>query len=370
MSSIKVPFFDYKRAYLDEKDKILKIIDLVASKGGFIMQEELDSFEKNLAAFCHSNFAIGVGNATDALELAWQYLGLKNSQEVIISSHTMLATASAIKLAGGNPVPVDINEDGLIDPDAIEAAITSKTVGISPTHLNGRTCDMEKIMKIASDHSLLVVEDAAQALGSKFKNKFAGTFGMASCISFYPAKVLGCLGDGGAILIKDRNIYEAIYEMHDHGRDAEGFANSWGRNSRLDNIQAAILDYRLKNYNSVIQRRREIAMIYTQRLMELDYIKLPPKPLEDSENFDIFQNYEIQCDDRDLLKNYLGENNIGTLIQWGGKAIHQCNKLGFDQKLPKTDLYFKRCLLLPMNTFIDDDDVHYISDKVIDFYKK
>ncbi len=364
-----IPFFDYKRAYLDEKDQILKTIDNVASKGGFIMQTELNNFEKNLSKYVNSKFAIGVANATDALELAWSNFNLKQGDEVIISSHTMLATASAIKLAGGTPVPVDILDDGLIDPYSVEKAITSKTVGISPTHLNGRTCDMEKIMSIAKENSLVVVEDAAQALGSKFKGKNAGTFGYASCISFYPAKVLGCLGDGGALLVQDESLYDVFYQLHDHGRNDAGEAVIWGRNSRLDNIQAAILDFRLKEYSKVVKRRREIANIYQSRLEDIPEIILPPKPEENSVNFDVFQNYEIQTERRDELKIYLSENNIGSLIQWGGKAVHQCKNLGFDQVLPKTENYFKKCIMIPMNIFISDDNVHFISDTIQRFFK-
>ena len=176
---MKIPFFDYPRVFLDEREKFLEIIDNTASKGAFIMQEELDVFEKSLAKFTKSNFAMGVANGTDGLEIAIKAMGVNQGDEVIISSHTMIATASAIKMSGGVPVPVDIGSDNLIDCDAIESAITTRTVGIMPTQLNGRTCDMEKIQKIADANKLFVVEDAAQGLGSKFKNKNAGTFGDA-----------------------------------------------------------------------------------------------------------------------------------------------------------------------------------------------
>lgn len=224
----KIPFFDYSRLYLDDREKYIEIIDKVASNGGFIMQKELKQFEMNIANYCSSKYSLGVANATDALELAWQCQDLKNSDEVIISSHTMLATASAIKLSGGVPIPVDIGDDGLIDPDEIQKAITKNTVGISPTHLNGRTCNMEKIVEIANEHSLKIIEDAAQALGSKYKGKNAGTFGIASCISFYPAKLLGCLGDGGSLLIQEENTFKKIYKMRDHGRDEKGNVDCWG----------------------------------------------------------------------------------------------------------------------------------------------
>ena len=157
------------------------------------MQKDLYEFEKNLSQFTSSKYSIGVANATDGLEISWMALNLRPGDEVICSAHTMLATASAIKFAGGIPIPVEIGNDNLIDPDAIEASITSRTVGIMPTQLNGRTCDMERIMGIANKYKLYVVEDAAQALGSKFKGKNAGTFGNASAISFFQQKFLDAL---------------------------------------------------------------------------------------------------------------------------------------------------------------------------------
>jgi dTDP-4-amino-4,6-dideoxygalactose transaminase len=170
---LKIPFFDYRRLFTDHHDELLKIIDEVSSRGAFIMQKELKEFELELAQFTSSNFTVGVGNATDGLELAWLAFGLKPGDEVIISAHTMVATASAIVTAGGRPIPVEIGEDNLIDANAIEGAISSRTVGISPTHLNGRTCNMERILQIANENNLVVIEDSAQALGSKYDGKHA-----------------------------------------------------------------------------------------------------------------------------------------------------------------------------------------------------
>lgn len=364
-----VPFFDYPRAYLDEREAILSIVDHVASKGAFILQSELKSFEKNLSSYIGVKHAIGVANATDGLELAWMTLGLKPGDEVIICSHTMLATASAIVTAGGVPVPVDIGIDNLIDPESIELAITPRTVGIMPTQLNGRTCDMDRILQIVNKHHLLLVEDAAQALGSRFKGKHAGTFGKAAAISFYPAKVLGCLGDGGAVITNCDQEFDKLYQLHDHGRDTNGEVVSWGRNSRLDNIQAAILDYRLSSYDKIVERRRAIAAIYQERLGKLEELQLPPAPNANSDHFDIYQNYELQADRRDNLKEYLRMNGIGTLVQWGGKGVHQWERLGFSVKLPKVERFFERCIMFPINMFISNDDVHYVCDQVEAFYR-
>jgi dTDP-4-amino-4,6-dideoxygalactose transaminase len=359
----KIPFFEYPKLWNDYKKEYISIIDKVASSGGFILQKELSEFEKNLTNFTGANYSVGVGNATDAMEIFLEAVDLKKGDEIIISSHTMLATASAIKVAGGIPVPVDIGDDNLICPKSIEKAITQNTVGIMPTQLNGRVCDMDIIKKIAQKHSLFIVEDAAQALGAKFKGQHAGTFGLASCISFFPAKVLGCFGDAGAVLVNDKNLYHKIFQIHDHGRDVDGEVKRWGRNSRLDNIQAAILSHKLKTYDKVIERRRAIAQLYNDLLKDLEEIQLPPYPNKNSDHFDVYQNYEITVDRRDELKKYLSEKNIGTLIQWGGKGIHHFRNLGFTQVLPNTDNFFRKCIMLPMNLFISDDDVDYICKK-------
>jgi len=368
--STQVPFFEYPRLWSDDREEFLSIIDNVSSSGGFILQKAVSDFELELANYASANYAVGVGNATDGMEIFLEAIGIKPGDEIIISSHTMLATASAIKVAGGVPIPVDIGEDNLISIQAIEDAITPNTVGIMPTQLNGRVCDMDSILAIAKKHGLFVVEDAAQALGAKYKGQHAGTFGLASDISFFPAKVLGCLGDAGGVLVNDKNLYHQIFQLHDHGRDVDGEVRRWGRNSRLDNIQAAILSHKLKTYDKVIARRREVAQMYQERLGMLNELQLPAAPSTTSDNFDVYQNYELTVDNRDELKIYLGEKNIGTLIQWGGTAVHQFKQLGFDQVLPDTERFFERCIMFPMNVFISDTDVDYICESVTEFYRK
>jgi dTDP-4-amino-4,6-dideoxygalactose transaminase len=366
----KIPFFDYTKIFLDDREDLLKVINDVGSRGAYIMQKDLFNFESRLAEYTHSKFAIGVGNATDGLELSWLAIGLKRGDEVIISSHTMIATASAIKTAGGTPIPVEIGKDGLIDPEAVAAAISKNTVGISPTHLNGRTCNMDKIMKLANSYQLYVVEDAAQALGSKFNGKSAGTFGNTGSFSFFPAKILGAIGDGGGVVTNDNVLYEKIYQLHDHGRDTNGEVQSWGRNSRLDNLQAAILNMKFTKHDQIIARRREIAKQYHEQLSGLEQLELPPAPDETGVHFDVYQNYEIQADQRDSLKEFLMSNGVGTLVQWGGKAIHQWEVLGFNTKLPRTEEFFRRCIMLPINMFIENSDIDYICDAITNFYKQ
>lgn len=369
MTLKSIPFFEYPRLWSDDREDLISIIDDVSSTGGFILQKAVSNFEIELAQYTGANYSVGVGNATDGMEIFLEAIGLKKGDEIIISSHTMLATASAIKVAGGIPIPVDIGPDNLIDPEAIIDAITPNTVGIMPTQLNGRVCDMDAIAAIADKYGLFIVEDAAQALGARYKGQHAGTFGLASDISFFPAKVLGCLGDAGAVLVNDKNLFHQVYQLHDHGRDVDGEVRRWGRNSRLDNIQAAILSHKLTRYEKVINRRREVATMYHERLKSLEELQLPQPPNNDGDNFDVFQNYELAADKRDELKIFLSKKNIGTLIQWGGSAIHHFTNLGFNQVLPATDIFFERCIMLPMNVFITDDDIEYICEAVIEFYR-
>lgn len=368
MSYPSVPFFDYPYLFGQNADAFLDTFRDVGRRGAYILQKDLVQFEVNLSAFLGIKHALGVGNATDGLHFAVRAAGISQGDEVILSSHTMIATAAAVHFAGGIAIPVDCGWDHLIDPNAVESAVTSRTRAILPTQLNGRTCDMDALRAIAEKNGLLIIEDAAQALGSKYKGRCAGTFGIASAISFYPAKVLGCFGDGGAVITNDEGIYERIYQMRDHGRSTSGQIVSWGLNSRLDNLQAAILDLQLRTYDSVMTRRRYLASLYTQRLSDVSEVFLPPAPDSDPDHFDIYQNYEIEAERRDELKQYLKEHGIGTLIQWGGQAVHQLRALGFTQQLPYTDRLFTRMLMLPMNMSLSDDDVNYVCDNVRAFY--
>lgn len=363
-----VPYFNYPYVFTSEADHFTLIFQDVGRRGAFIMQRDLRDFEQHLATFTGARYALGVSNATDGLHIALRAAGIGPGDEVIFCSHTMVATAAAIHFAGATPVPVECGADHLMDPAAAAAAVTPRTRAIMPTQLNGRTCDMDALQAIADKHGLLIIEDAAQALGSKFKGKQAGTFGIASAISFYPAKTLGCLGDGGAVLTNDDDVYRKLFLLRDHGRDETGDVVMWGLNTRLDNLQAAILDYKLARYDQEIARRREIASLYQRLLGDVGELVLPPAPDSDPDHFDIFQNYEIEAERRDDLRAYLKEHGVGTLIQWGGKAVHQFEKLGFKVSLPYTERMFTRCLMLPMNRSLSDDDVEYVCETIRQFY--
>jgi len=282
----------------------------------------------------------------------------------------MAATAAAIHFAGAVPVPVECGPDHLIDPAAAAAAVTVRTRALLPTQLNGRTANMAALGEIAARHKLFLVEDAAQALGSRFRGQAAGTFGQAGAISFYPAKLLGCLGDGGAILTDDVRVREKLLELRDHGRNREGEIAGWGFNSRLDNLQSAFLNARLLRLSAAISRRRELARLYRQRLEGIEDLVLPPGPDNDPDHFDVFQNYEIEVARRDGLREFLKIRGVGTLLPWGGKAVHQWAGLGFRVRLPYTESLFERILLLPLNHSLTGDEVHAVCDAVLDFYRR
>jgi dTDP-4-amino-4,6-dideoxygalactose transaminase len=363
-----VPFFNYQGAFSARLDEYMDVIRDVVRRGAFIQQRDLAEFEGRLASYLGVEYVYGVGNATDGLLMACRAAGIGRGDEVIFPSHTMVASPASAAQAGATPVPVDIGPDRLIDPVAIEAAITPRTRAIMPVHLNGRTCAMDPIVALAERHGLLIIEDAAQALGSTYKGRHAGTFGAAAAFSFYPAKILGCFGDGGAVVIRDEAVARGVRLLRDHGRNEAGEVEMWGLNSRLDNMQAAILDLQFRDYDQIIARRRAIASAYDERLRELGELRLPAPPDSEPDHFDVFQNYEIEADRRDALREFLKQAGIGTLLQWGGKAVHQFEGLGLRVSLPVTEEFFRRCIMLPMNMMISDDDVDYICGKIREFY--
>jgi dTDP-4-amino-4,6-dideoxygalactose transaminase len=367
---MQIPFFRYPHVFAQQRDDILAAMMKVMERGAFILQDELKEFEAQIAAFAGTKYAVGMANGTDTLFLALRAAGVGAGDEVILASHTYIATAAAVHFNGATPVLVECGPDHLIDPAAVEAAITPRTKVIMPTQLNGRTCDMDRLQAIAKKHGLLIIEDAAQALGSKFKGRCAGTFGFAGSISLYPAKVLGCFGDGGLLFTNDEKTHAALRQLRDHGRNEDGLVVRWGMNSRLDNLQAAVLLAKLKTYPQEIERRRQLARLYRDGLKDLPDMTLPPGPDGDPDHFDIYQNYEVEAGRRDALREHLTQNGVRTIIQWAGTPVHQFKELGLPKfHLPATDRLFQRCFLLPMNTSLTDSEVAYICDVIRKFYR-
>lgn len=365
ITSRSVPFFDYPAVYQRFSSEFQEALERIGRRGAYILQGETFEFEAAIAEYVGVRHCVSVSNATDGLQLGIMAGGLPPDSEVIISTHTMVATAESIYFAGGRPVPVDAGEDHLIDPEAVRGAVTENTRAICPTQLNGRTAEMEPLLAICAEFGLDLYEDSAQGLGSKYKGRAAGSWGKANCLSFYPAKILGTLGDGGAVLTDDDDIAEKLRLLRDHGRIDRGDTALWGFNSRMDNLAAAFLLIQFRHFDETIARRREIAAEYCRRLGGLEGLTMPPEPSL-GDHFDTFQNFEIECDFRDELQAGLRDRGVGTLQQWGGWPIHKFRKLGFDQDLPRSDELFDRMLMLPMNLAVTDDDVDYVCRSVIE----
>ena len=364
-----VPFFNYSVLFKAREDEYMEVLHDVLSRGAYILQSDLEDFEKNLADFLGVKHVLGVADGTNALKLALLATGIGVKNEVIIPAHTYVASAASVHYVGATPVLVECQHDHLIDPVAVRQAVTEDTRAVMPVQLNGRTANMDVLCEIAEEYDLVIIEDSAQALGSRFKGRPAGSFGIAGTFSFYPAKLLGCFGDGGAVITNNDEIAENIFLLRDHGRNKDGEVVAWGTNCRLDNVQAAILNFKLKTYEQDITRRREIAAMYQDGLTDMDQLVLPPGPNDDQVHFDVYQNYEIEVDCRDELKNYLKEHGIGTIIQFGGKAVHQY-PLGFEGvSLPFTERLYKRALLLPMHTALSNNDVGYVIERIRGFYR-
>ena len=367
---MKVPFFDYPQHFLSDKQAYERIFAEVMSRGSFIMQEELRQFEADLSSFLGVRHAIGVADGTVALTMSLLSSGIQPGDEVIISSHTFIATAASIHHIGAVPVVCDCDTRGMIDVSKISELVTKKTRAIMPTQLNGTTCDMDELSDLCSSNDLCIVEDSCQALGASYSNQKAGTFGLAGSFSFFPAKTLGCFGDGGAVITNSDEVAEKILLLRNHGRDAFGNVKCFGYNGRLDNIQAAFLSYKLQSYPSAIHRRREIAATYIDAFSSIPDIVLPADPRNDKLRFDIFQNFEIQVPDNIEFQSYLAKEGVGTLIQWNGRLIHQFSELRLRSNAKFADGFSRRYIMLPMNHYISDQAVSKVVSSVISYFSK
>jgi dTDP-4-amino-4,6-dideoxygalactose transaminase len=368
-----VPFFDWRSLYAERGEAFSRIISDTAGAGGFILQGAVDEFEVGLETYLGVKHAIGVSNGTDAMLLGLRASGLEAGAEVVLPAHCFIAAAQAIHFAGGRPVPVECSDDGLISPGAVLEAVTPATRAIMVVHVNGRVSPMDDILEIAERRGLVVFEDAAQALGARLNDRPAGRFGAWGALSFYPSKTLGAFGDAGALVTDDDDVARRVRAMRNHGCGPDKVISAdcaeWGTNARIDNIQAAILAYKLGWYDETIARRREIAARYDAAFRSLERLKLPPSPDAEPGRFDIFQNYEVCCDPRDELRAHLLSRGVGTIVQWGGVALHQFRNLGFDQHLPRADRFAARSLLLPMNHLLSDSQVERVIHAVLEFFE-
>ena len=365
----KVRFVNYPEHYKRIWEEVMDEISNCLSKGDLIARQQLDDFEANLAKFVGTKYAVGLNSGTDALLLSLKAAGIGKGDEVITVSHTFVATIMAIVFNHGTPKLIDIGEDMEMEASLLDDAVTRKTKAIIPVHLNGRMTDMRIVNKIAKENELIVIEDAAQALGAKVGNLNSGGSGLTGCFSFYPAKMLGCAGDGGALVTNDEKIMKHVRLLRDHGfkRDTNDLL-MYGYNSRLDNIQAAILNVKMKYLPDWIRRRRSIATIYERGLKGSGDLILPPGPSL-GDYFDVYQNYVIRTEKRDKLHAFLKENGIETLISWP-KPTHLHKALELTKfKLPMTEKISKTVLSLPMYPELMDEEIRYVIDTVKAFYK-
>lgn len=364
----RVRFVDYPEQWRRQREELLPIIEDTIARGDLMLRHQLRDFEQHLAAFTGSARAVGVSNCTDGLRLLAHALDVGPGDEVVTVAHTFIATISPFVLRGATPVFVDIGPDHLMDTGQLAERVTERTKVIIPVHLNGRTVDMAEVTKVADHVGAVVVEDAAQALGATVDGQTAGTFGLASTYSFYPAKLLGALGDAGAVLTGDEELAGHLLRLRDHGRVGKAEIDGWGYNCRLDNLQAAVLDYRLARLPGWIERRRELARRYDEQLHDLPDLRIPVGPDADSRRRDVFQNYPVTTDARDRLVEHLTADGIETLISWP-IPLHRQRGLDLEHwSLPHTELLCRQVVSLPMHPELADWQVDHVAGSIRRFF--
>lgn len=308
---MKIPVLDLKSQYLSIKDEIDSAIKSVIDSASFIGGKELSAFEENFAKYCNKKHCAGVDNGTAALFIALKCLGIKEKDEVIIPANTFIATAEAVRMCGAKPVFIDVKEDALMDVEKIEDLINARTKAIIPVHLYGNVCDMDTIIRIAEKHGLIIIEDCAQAHGSKYKGQRIPVSDIG-CFSFFPGKNLGAYGDGGAIVTNNEMLHKKFKKFSDHGRTEKYTHDEEGFNFRMDNIQAAILSVKLKYLDSWIHKKQLIAQKYSESLTN----QITP-PFVNSDNiFHSYHLYVIRTGKRDELRAHLEKEGISTGIHY------------------------------------------------------
>lgn len=365
----KVRFVEPGRNYRMIRDEIDAAYFEVMSNGDLIDRGQLKRFEENLASFVGTKYAVGLNSGYDALHISLRAVGIGAGDEVILPAHTFVASASAIVNVGAKPVLVDVGKDFNINVDKIEEAITQNTKGIMPVHLNGYMADMVKVMEVAHQHHLVVVEDACQSLGAKMNGKGAGAWGLTGCWSFYPFKILGGYGDGGAITTDDPDVALFATRMRYNGEDRKtGEYHGHGFTCLLDNLQAAFLDIKLRHLPDWIKRRREIAQQYREGLSDLADLMLPH--YDDTRRGHVYQNYVVRSKQGDFFSDYLQNNGVEVLIQFR-KPYYKHEALKVENRgFPETEALSREVCSLPLNVEITDEEVGYVISVIRSFYGK
>jgi len=368
---MKIPLADLKAQYLSIKDEIDQAINKVITSSQFILGSEVDAFEKEIAGYFGAKHAVGVASGTDALQLALIACGIKPGDEVITTPFTFIATAEAITKCGAKQVFVDIDPETCnIEPSKIEAKITKKTRAILPVHLYGQPADMNPVLELAKKYNLKIIEDCAQALGASYKGKKVGTLGDAGCLSFFPSKVLGAYGDGGMVVTNDADIAEKVAMLRNHGSRKKYYALVHGFNSRLDELQAAILRVKLRHLDSWIEHRRQKAATYTKLLDQMTGIQ-PPHIAPYS--YHVFNYYTIRISSptqsepqsqskssRDKFQGHLNSKGIATAIYYPlSMHLQEIYKpLGYKPgDFPESEKAQEQVLSLPLYPELGDEQI-------------
>ncbi len=356
--------------FQSREEEILNKIRQVLAHGHYVLGPEVETLEKSFAHYTETQFAVGLNSGTDALILALRALGIKAGDEVITVSMTALATVSAVLATGATPVLVDIDpEYYTIDPISVKKAITNKTKAIIAVHLYGQAADLDSLLAISKEHGIPLIEDCAQATGGRYKNKSLGSIGDISCFSFYPTKNLGAIGDGGMLVTNNSYLHERVRRLRQYGWDQHRNTTEPGLNSRLDELQAGILNVKFKYLNSDNSRRREIAQIYNSELSQLPFAL--PQARHDTEH--VYHLYALKYDNRDELKTYLAGHQIAAGIHY---VVPAHKHGGYDSccriidNMKNTDHLCARTLSLPMYPELTHGEAYKVTESIKSFFRK
>lgn len=362
-STAPIAYVDLGRQAADEREMLHRALDEVIDSGFFVGGGLIEELEAKLAAFCGVKEAVVLASGTDALELGMRALGIGPGDEVITPPNSFVASTGAIVAIGSTPVFVDVQHDQNIDPALIEAAITKRTKAIMPVHLSGRIADMNPIVEIARRHGLKVIEDAAQAIGSRYDGRPAGSFGDIGCFSTHPLKNLNACGDGGFLTTDDQAVAETVRRLRNHGLADRNTVEEFATVARMDTFQAAILLRRLETLDRVSEARRNNAALY-RTLLDPALVYAPP--CRDIE-YNTFHTFVVQVDDRDGLQAHLKSLGIGSAIHYP-IPIHlqpAARGLGFGPgDFPVTEEQAGRILTLPVHQYLTEAEIRRVADAV------
>jgi len=366
-----VPFLDLVLQYHAIKDDVLSSMTEVMSKANFILGHQVSEFENNFASYVECQYAIGVASGLDALKLGLKVLGVSQGDQVITTANTFIASALAINAVGATPVLVDVELDTFnMDPNKLESAINAKTKAIMPVHLYGQPVNQDEIMRIAKKYDLSIVEDASQAHGAKYKGKRVGSFGDLAAFSLYPGKNLGAYGDGGIVTTNNQVLAEKLKSYRNYGSAKKYYHEVLGENSRLDTIQAAVLNVKLPQLGSWNEKRREVARVYNGKLSGIGDI-ITPKMAQESEH--VFHLYVIRTKQRDDLAKYLNEKGIGNIIHYPIPIHLQEAYQDYSWQrgdFPNTERLANEILSLPMYPDLTLEQLDEVVTTIKTFYAK